>query len=105
MREWVRDTDTVARIGGDEFAALLLQTDGERARPVVERLRDAVQALCVHQGDAAIPLAVSAGVAFYPAHGADPEALLSRADGALYEAKRLGRNRVALAASAGADAR
>jgi diguanylate cyclase (GGDEF)-like protein len=101
MREWVRDTDTVARIGGDEFAALLLQTDGERARPVVERLRDAVQALVVHEGDATIPLAVSAGVAVYPAHGADAEALLSRADGALYEAKRLGRNRVALAVLGG----
>jgi diguanylate cyclase (GGDEF)-like protein len=101
MREWVRDTDTVARIGGDEFAALLLQTDAERARPVVERLRDAVQALVVHEGDARLQLAVSAGVAVYPAHGADAEALLSRADGALYEAKRLGRNRVALALPAG----
>lgn len=99
MRDWVRDTDSVARIGGDEFAALLLQMDAEHATPVVERLRDAVQALSVHEGDATIELAVSAGIAAYPAHGADSEALLSRADGALYEAKRLGRNRVALAAA------
>lgn len=99
MRDWVRDTDAVARIGGDEFAALLLQTDASRAQQVVERLRVAVEALVVHDGDTAIPLAVSAGVALYPAHGADAEALLSRADGALYEAKRLGRNRVAFADS------
>jgi len=99
MREWVRDTDAVARIGGDEFAALLLQMDAAHAAPVVERLRDAVQALCVHEGDSTLELAVSAGIAAYPAHGGDAEALLSRADGALYEAKRLGRNRVALAAA------
>jgi len=97
MREWVRDTDSVARIGGDEFAALLLQMDAERAAPVVERLRDAIHSLTLREGDATIELAVSAGIATYPAHGADVEALLSRADGALYEAKRLGRNRVELA--------
>jgi diguanylate cyclase (GGDEF)-like protein len=99
MRAWVRDTDAVARIGGDEFAALLLQMDAAQATPVVERLRDAVQSLSIHEGDATLELAVSAGIAAYPAHGADAEALLSRADGALYEAKRLGRNRVALAAA------
>ena len=48
---------------------------------------------------ALLPLAVSAGIAVYPEHGADAEALLSRADGALYDAKRQGRNRVALAAA------
>lgn len=101
MREWVRDTDAVARIGGDEFAALLLLMDAEQATPVVERLRCAVQALLVHEGGAVLALAISAGIAAYPAHGADAEALLSRADGALYEAKRLGRNRVSLAAAGG----
>ena len=97
MREWVRGTDSVARIGGDEFAALLLQMDAARAAPVVERLREAISVLTLREGDATIALAVSAGIAVYPEHGADAEALLSRADGALYEAKRQGRNRVALA--------
>jgi diguanylate cyclase (GGDEF)-like protein len=99
MRDWVRDTDSVARIGGDEFAALLLQMNAEQAAPVVERLRAAIEGLTLRLGDATIGLAVSAGIAGYPAHGADAEALLSRADAALHEAKRQGRNRVALAAA------
>ena len=50
-------------------------------------------------GNGPVNLSVSGGVAAYPAHGLDASALLSAADGALYEAKRLGRNRVLQAAA------
>jgi len=94
LREWVRDTDAVARIGGDEFAALLLQVDGPGATTIIERLRDSVRGRELHQGDEVLRLSVSAGVALYPEHGGDAEALLARADAALYAAKNLGRDRV-----------
>lgn len=94
LRDWVRDTDAVARIGGDEFAALLLQVDGPAATTIIERLRDLVRQRELHEGDEVLRLSVSAGVALYPAHGGDSEALLARADAALYAAKKLGRDRV-----------
>jgi diguanylate cyclase (GGDEF)-like protein len=100
MRDFVRGTDELARIGGDEFAALLLQADPERALQVIERLREGVAALELRAGDEKICVTLSAGIALYPASGADAEALLSRADAALYEAKRQGRDRVVLARAA-----
>jgi diguanylate cyclase (GGDEF)-like protein len=100
MREWVRESDEVARIGGDEFAALLLQSDPSTAAHVVDRLRMAVERLELKEAGETMPIAISAGIALYPADGADAEALLSRADAALYEAKRQGRNRVVLASAA-----
>ncbi len=97
LGEWVRETDQVARIGGDEFAALLIQADALQVQPVVERLREAVAAQELRDGDAVVQTTLSAGIALYPAHGADTEELLSRADAALYDAKRLGRNRSVVA--------
>lgn len=93
MRDCVRDSDVLARLGGDEFAALLLEADGVEAVTVVERLRRRVE--CLPQATSGLTL--SAGVASFPDHGPDSEALLRHADAALYSAKRLGRNRVELA--------
>ena len=101
MREWVRGTDELARLGGDEFAAILLQTDAAGARLVLERIRASVaeNALADAQGHP-LGLTLSAGLALFPADGADAEWLCGRADAALYEAKRRGRNRVILASEA-----
>ena len=99
MREWVRATDEVARIGGDEFAALLLQAGPDSARLVLERIRASVAELRLYDlHGQLVTLTLSAGLAVFPADGGDSEGLLGRADAALYEAKRRGRNRVILAA-------
>lgn len=93
MRRSLRDTDVLARLGGDEFAALLLEADAPMALQVVERLRRSVQ-------DAPLDgarVTVSGGLALFPEHALEAEALLAFADKAMYEAKRRGRNRVVLA--------
>jgi diguanylate cyclase (GGDEF)-like protein len=93
MRHSLRDTDVLARLGGDEFAALLLEADAPMALQVVERLRRSVQDAPLEGAS----VTVSGGLALFPEHGLEAEALLAFADKAMYEAKRLGRNRVVLA--------
>jgi len=90
----LRDYDAIGRFGGEEFVALLPATSPEEAMHTAERLRAAVAALRV--GDAAFGLTTSIGVACYPRHGEELEDLLHKADLAMYEAKRAGRNQVAL---------
>lgn len=85
-----RRIDTTARVGGEEFALLLPGTDEEGAYTVSERLRTEMAETFA---DESVPLTFSFGVASYPIHGASTEELLRAADGALYAAKRLGRNR------------
>lgn len=88
-----RDTDILARVGGEEFIILLPETGIEEARLAAERLRSAIEAVDTAAGN----ISASFGVAeLVPA---DTEAsFLERADKALYESKRTGRNRVSLAA-------
>jgi diguanylate cyclase (GGDEF)-like protein len=77
-----RATDTAARYGGDEFVAVLSETDHEGARHVIRRITERLA------GDADGPaLSVSAGVAVYPGDGGTPTTLLSAADRALYVSK------------------
>jgi len=93
VRRELRTFDTVYRIGGDEFVALLTSID-EDAAVVAERLRTAVRESPV--GDAAVT--VSLGVAVTePGEPFCYSTLFARADGALYQAKRTGRDRVCLA--------
>ncbi|NLW93431.1 MAG: GGDEF domain-containing protein [Chlamydiae bacterium] len=92
----IRAQDTVARYGGEEFGLILPHTRKIAARHIAVRLCDAVEKLrCLHdRRRPAGPLTVSIGVATYPHDGEAPEALLGRADRALYAAKRAGKNRV-----------
>ena len=94
LRAGVRPYDVAARVGGEEFLLVLPATHRERAVDVAERLRARVAELVVE--GLPEPVTSSAGVAEH-ARGETTEALLGRADAALYEAKRLGRNRVVLA--------
>ena len=93
----VRETDTVARTGGDEFACILPQTHLAGALTVAERIRRDLAAL--RTGPAAdVLLTASVGVGSHPAvHVQTPEELIGAADGCLARAKREGRNRVCLA--------
>ena len=88
-----RETDVAARVGGDEFAFILPRTSATEALFLAERIRTAIERSFT--GTAAGGT-ISLGAAEYPAHGRTSEELLDAADGALYEAKALGRNRVAL---------
>lgn len=91
MREAVRMTDVVGRYGGEEFLVVLPNTRGEQALVLAERLRDALRAMPV--SFRAEPVTGSFGVAEW-VEGDTAVGLVERADDALYEAKRQGRDRV-----------
>jgi diguanylate cyclase (GGDEF)-like protein/putative nucleotidyltransferase with HDIG domain len=86
-----RRIDAVARIGGEEFALLLPDTEQHAAYLLAERLRRAAKEPSA-AGDSELPT-VSFGVASFPTHAADAEALMHAADQALYAAKAMGRDR------------
>jgi diguanylate cyclase (GGDEF)-like protein len=89
--------DLVARLGGEEFIAVLPQTNLTVAQAAAERIRQAVEALQIPHEDASTSamVTVSVGVASGPAQTSQPDArLITAADEALYQAKRAGRNRV-----------
>jgi diguanylate cyclase len=93
----VREADTVARIGGDEFALLLpLIHAPQEALRVAELLRDALdQPFSIDAGHE-LNISSSIGVAIYPEHGSNGTELLKNADQAMYRVKREGRNQVQL---------
>lgn len=93
----LRETDEVARIGGDEFAAVLLRADVGLLDGVHGRMRAAIDALDLRDDeDGPLQISLSAGAAFYPEDADGPDMLLQRADEALYRAKRRGRNQIAV---------
>ena len=96
VRASVRDTDVLARWGGEEFVLMLSDTHPEDARELVERVRLAVAAVEIPHPTGTLRLSVSAGMALH-LPGDSLERTLERADQALYTAKALGRNRVVLA--------
>ena len=100
LADSVRGSDVAARYGGEEFTIVLSDLDPEAARARAQALCAAVAALPPETGGVTHgPVTVSIGLANHPADGLSPQALLARADQALYAAKRGGRNRVAVAAA------
>jgi diguanylate cyclase (GGDEF)-like protein/putative nucleotidyltransferase with HDIG domain len=88
-----RRIDVAARVGGEEFALVLPETDQHEAFIVAERLRSRFGQSFADQP---VPLTMSLGVATYPIHGMTADALLRSSDEALYAAKSLGRDRTVL---------
>ncbi len=90
LAELVRKTDTVARIGGDEFLLLLAEIDGvEDATTIARKVLEDVQDPFVVNGHQ-ILVTASIGMAFYPDDGNEVDALVNRADEAMYNAKQKG---------------
>ncbi len=94
MASILREQDVLARIGGEEFAVLLPATSARRARAMAERMRRVVCDHALRCRGLRLQLSVSIGVAMLEQPGEDVDALLARADAAMYRAKQDGRNRV-----------
>ena len=92
LRSALRDTDTVARLSGDEFVVILTEHENQKLSvDVVQRLMDSV-AQPVMLGSKEFFVTCSIGVAVYPLDGAPADSLIEHADIAMYRAKKLGRN-------------
>lgn len=96
LRTTLRGGDVACRYGGEEFTMVLPDCPLDAARRRTEELLDLVRRLTAPGADR--PITASAGVAAFPDHGLTIEALLHAADGALYKAKRRGRDRAEVAA-------
>ncbi|MFC3094839.1 GGDEF domain-containing protein [Alteromonas sediminis] len=92
--ELKRPTDCIARYGGEEFVALLPNTDASGARTLGERLRKAVESMALtHQGKPVTVTCSVGGASAVPSHDIEKTDVIKQADSALYEAKKMGRNR------------
>ncbi|MCW9014395.1 MAG: GGDEF domain-containing protein [Gammaproteobacteria bacterium] len=90
----VREIDIVARMGGEEFAFVLPETDTDEAINTAERLRQKIEDLTVEHNDELLKITASFGISSCSAEKDSLESLLTKADDALYIAKKRGRNRV-----------
>jgi len=99
IRTMLRGTDVAGRLGGEEFAVLMPETDLAGAAVLAERIRAEIAANPVRFADHLIPVTVSIGVTAVPVEENGLEAALRTADGLMYQAKHLGRNRIATAIS------
>ncbi|CAH1387777.1 GGDEF domain-containing protein [Candidatus Nitrotoga sp. M5] len=96
VKNALRPTDEVARYGGEEFLIILIDTSLEKAMATITRLqRELTKNFFLHNNERQL-ITFSAGVALH-ASGDDPESTIGRADGAMYKAKRAGKNRVFVA--------
>ena len=94
MQNCVRESDTVARVGGDEFVVLLASlTQDHDAHEVAEKIRHALNLPFEISGHT-LNISSSIGIALYPAHGDNEKELVKHADLAMYYAKENGRNNV-----------
>ncbi len=94
LRRCIRSVDQVARYGGEEFAVVLVEATLEGALDTAQRIRASVEASQIAFNDQPVTATISVGVTRCRITDSGPEDVIGRADAALYEAKRAGRNRV-----------
>jgi diguanylate cyclase len=92
LQDHTRDTDFIARFGGEEFVMLLPNTDKESAFNLIEQLREVIQTTGFNANGKAVPITISCGLTDFLEEDTE-DSLFERADKALYEAKNQGRNR------------
>jgi diguanylate cyclase (GGDEF)-like protein len=96
LKKISRSEDIVARYGGEEFVMILPETDDQKAVIVAEKIRAEVEKLDIMHGEQPLHVTISLGVAAFPKHAREKEALVRSADMALYTSKRKGKNCVSL---------
>lgn len=96
LQRQLRDSDLLARVGGEEFLVYLPAVTAGEAQAIAQRLCVKVSELDVEAQGSRVPVTVSVGLAFVHRPDTTAETWIKRADGALYEAKQLGRNRMCL---------
>ncbi len=93
LRNFIRETDVTGRYGGDEFMVLLPETAKHMAEGLAEGIRASILATPLNlKGHGPLPLTISLGMASFPRDARTAATLMAEADGALYNAKRAGRN-------------
>lgn len=99
IQSQLRQTDVVARFGGDEFVVVLPDTTGNGAVGVAERIRKSIESSPLTTREKKVAATVSIGIAGYPNQGHDLDTVLERADHAMYASKTGGKNRITLFAA------
>lgn len=101
LTKGVREIDTVARYGGEEFALVFPETTPAKAWVVADRLRNRVagRLFVAPQIDHALTMTISLGLSCFPEDASTKRSLIERADQALYQAKRSGKNCLVTASS------
>jgi len=94
LRRMKRETDVVARFGGEEFCILCEETDTDGAIQLAERIREAMAGTVFQTEHGELTVTCSLGVATYPDDAPNDQVLFEEADKALYAAKHQGRDRV-----------
>ncbi|MBI2993705.1 MAG: GGDEF domain-containing protein [Gammaproteobacteria bacterium] len=92
VRSLLRSSDVLARVGGDEFAVLMPETDLRRADDAAQRILAAARNASLVSDNTRVELKVSIGVSSFPVHGRDTVDLLQKADAAMYQSKQKGGN-------------
>ena len=94
LQDSLRETDILARYGGDEFIAMLPETNDKLAIEIAERIRGSVENTSFDLDGNQVSTTLSVGIACYPDDSEDSEEIIKMADKALYESKHKGKNTI-----------